>query len=98
MAKHTIKGYLWHVTFDKSDDVLVVFNDSRSMDKVNPNWALIREQSFEVEVPDDFDPRPQKIAALEQQLKDDAAAYQKRVTDTRRRLSELTAIEYVEAA
>jgi len=56
--------------------------------------TYVCSQEIEIEVPDDYDPRAQKIAALEAQKAQAAADYQKTVTDINRRISELQAIEY----
>lgn len=56
--------------------------------------AYICSQEIEIEVPDDFDPRPAQIAALRDQQTKAAAEYQKTVTDIQRRISELQAIEF----
>lgn len=54
----------------------------------------IGEQEIEIEVPDDFDPRAQKIAALEKHKQKVMADYQKTVTEINERISKLQAIEY----
>ena len=56
--------------------------------------TFVCEQEVEVEVPDDYDPRAQQVAALEKQKQKVMADYQKSVTDINRRISELQAIEY----
>ena len=52
----------------------------------------ICEQEIEIEVPDDFDPRAQQIAALEAQKKKVMAQYQKTVTEITERINKLQAI------
>ena len=52
----------------------------------------ICEREIEIEVPDDFDPRAQQIAALEAEKKKVMAEYQKTVTDITSRMSKLQAI------
>ena len=54
----------------------------------------ICEQEIEVEVPDDFDPRAQQIAALVLQKQKVMADYQKTVTEINDRISRLQAIEH----
>ena len=51
-------------------------------------------QEIEIEVPDDYDPRTQKIAALVEKKKQALADYEKTLTDINRRISELQAIEF----
>lgn len=55
--------------------------------------VYVGEQEIEIDVPDNYDPRHQQIAALQEEQKKAAAAYQKAVTDIQRRISQLQAIE-----
>jgi hypothetical protein len=55
--------------------------------------TYIGEQEIEIEVPDNYDPRAQKIAALEKHKQKVMADYQKTVTEINARISELQAIE-----
>jgi hypothetical protein len=56
--------------------------------------TYIGEQEVEVEVPDNYDPRPKQIAALEKQRQKVMADYQKTVTEINDRISKLQALEY----
>ena len=56
--------------------------------------TYVGEQEIEIEVPEDYDPRAQKIAALEKYKKKVMADYQKTVTEINDRISKLQAIEY----
>ena len=56
--------------------------------------TYVGEQEVEIDVPDNYDPRPQQIAALQALQQTAAANYQKTVTDIQRRISELQAIEF----
>ena len=55
--------------------------------------TYVGEQEIEIEVPDDYDPRAQKIAALEKHKQKVMADFQKTVTQINARISELQAIE-----
>jgi hypothetical protein len=66
---------------------------SHKMDDTNYR-AHIGEQEVEIEVPDDFDPRAQQIAALEAQKQKVMADYQKTVTEINERINKLQAIEH----
>ena len=55
--------------------------------------TYVGEQDIEIEVPDDYDPRAQKIAALQAQKLKIMSDYQKTVTEINARISELQAIE-----
>ena len=56
--------------------------------------AHICEQEIEFEVPDNFDPRAQQIAALEKQRQKVMAEYQKTVNEINDNISKLQALEY----
>jgi hypothetical protein len=56
--------------------------------------TYVGEQEIEIEVPDNYDPRAQKIAALQAKKNKIMADYQKTVTEINTRISELQAIEY----
>lgn len=56
--------------------------------------VLVREQMFEVEVQDDFDPRPQMVKALEAEKEQARADFAKRVMEIDKRINELLALEH----
>lgn len=56
--------------------------------------VFIAEQVFTVEIPDNFDPVPAQVAALEAEKRQAMAEYQAKVADINERLSKLQAIEY----
>lgn len=56
--------------------------------------TYIGEQEVEIEVPDDYDPRAQKIAALMKKKQKIMADYQRTVTEINDRISNLQALEY----
>lgn len=56
--------------------------------------TFVNEQEVEIEVPDNFDPRPDQIAALEAQKQKAKADYQATVNDINERISKLQALEY----
>jgi len=58
------------------------------------NYTFVCEQDIELDIPDNYDPRAQQIAALEAQKTKAMADYQKSVTDINDRISKLTALEY----
>jgi hypothetical protein len=55
--------------------------------------TYVGPQEIEIDVPDDYDPRAQKIAALEKHKQKVMADYQKTVTEINARISKLQAIE-----
>ena len=92
MAKHTIKGFLvceplaWH-----NENEQIRFQCCKPWE--GQNAVLIGPHEFEVEVPDDFDTRPQQIAALQEQQRQAQADFAKLSTDIARQISELTCLE-----
>lgn len=56
--------------------------------------TYVSEQEVEIEVPDNYDQRPQQIAALEKQRQKVMADYQATVNEINDRISKLQAIEY----
>ena len=60
--------------------------------------TYVGEQEFEIEVPDNYDPRAQKVAALEKYKQKVMADYHKTVTEINDRISKLQALEYTDAA
>jgi hypothetical protein len=92
--KHTISGFIYHVSYDfRPDEFTVCFNKSDTMGKADPDWVLIGPHSFDVELPDDFDPRPAKIAALEEAKRKARADFAARITELDAQIQSLLAIE-----
>ena len=60
----------------------------------NENRVFIEEQQFTVDIPDDFDPIPGQVAALEEKKREALAEYQRTVAEINDRLSKLQAIEF----
>lgn len=56
--------------------------------------TYVNSQEVEIEVPENYDPRAQKIAVLEKQRQQVMADYQKSVNDINERISKLQALEY----
>ena len=54
----------------------------------------VSTQEIEIEVPDNYNPQAQKIAALQAKKEKIMADYQKTVTEINERISKLQAIEY----
>lgn len=95
MAKHTINGFIvyrperWWEDHERIDFQTY---DPRDID--HSTAVFVSEHSFEVEVPDDFDPRPQQIQALEKKrdaVRDEMSA---RITEINQQIQSLLAIEH----
>ena len=55
--------------------------------------VYVKEHTTTVEVPDDFDPRPLQVAALEAKKQTVSAEFQARITEIDRQIQSLLAIE-----
>lgn len=58
------------------------------------HYTFVCEQEIELDVPDNYDPRANQIAALEKQKQKVMADYQKSVAEINDRISKLQALEY----
>ena len=68
--------------------------DCRAWDAASVDGRVfVTEHTTTVEVPDDFDPRPQQVAALEAEKQKARAEFQKRITEIDRQIQSLMAIE-----
>lgn len=98
MAKHTIKGFItWRDGLHGLLPPEVSFTtfDPRKYEQSTIRPAVVvREHSFEVEVPDDFDSRPAQVAALEKHKQEIRAQFAASVAEIDKRISELQAITY----
>ena len=56
--------------------------------------TYVGEQEIEIDVPENYDPRAQQIAALEKHKQKVMADYQKTVNEINTRISKLQALEY----
>lgn len=60
--------------------------------------TLVGQQDVELDIPDNYDPRAQQVAALIASKQALMAEYQKTVDDINERISKLQALEYTDAA
>lgn len=91
--KVTIKGFLCYSKWAWNDVPtyeLWPFDASKTGDG---HRALIREQYFEVDIPDDFDPRPQQIAVLKAKKQEILAEAHVKATNIDEQISRLLCIE-----
>jgi len=89
-VKVTAHIYFSKYSWEEKGEYLLFYakiDDSETM-------AHVSSQEIEVEIPDDYDPRAQQIAALEKQKQKVMADYQKTVTEINERISKLQALEY----
>jgi uncharacterized protein YfaS (alpha-2-macroglobulin family) len=95
MSKHKITGYITYRParpwMDYPEVNFFTF-DPRKLEAFN-DYIVIREHEFEVEIPDDFDPRPAQVAALGAELQKVRADSGRRCAEIEAQISALTAIE-----
>lgn len=92
--KHTIKGYVTYRTesyYTDAERVHWTRYDPR-ITGLNKD-VLIGEHSIEVEVPDDFDPRPAQVQRLREEQQKVRAAMAKRIKELDDQINSLLALE-----
>lgn len=95
--KHTIDGYVTYTKRPYQAEAEISFSTFKPSDKYWPHTIIIGEHSFEVDVPDNFDPRPAQIERLKEQERKARADFQATLTEIHRQISELEAIEFTPA-
>jgi hypothetical protein len=93
-VKVTAKAWLhWHASpYDKDGGRFTFFENNMSV--CGPEYVGIREVEVEQEVPDDFDPRPEQIAALREKKKEILATAQAKANNIDELIQTLLAIEF----
>lgn len=86
----TIKGWVVFGMFDWQKRPEYSFFDFKPNGKTH---VPIAEHTITVDAPDDFDPRPQMVANLEEQKRSIEAEFHKRVTELNAQIQSLLAIE-----
>lgn len=95
--KRTIKGFITFRPagryYAKPEIDFYTF-DPRKFDSDHyKDLIVVREHSFEIEVPDNYDPREQMLANLRAAKEKARAEFAAKVTEYDRRINELLAIE-----
>jgi len=90
--KKTLKGFL-HFSAEPWNYGELVLRHRDYTGETDMNEILIREIAVEIDIPDNFDPRPAQIKALEAKQKQAAAAFQTMNTEIMRQISQLQALE-----
>jgi arylsulfatase A-like enzyme len=96
MAKHLINGHIyWQQNkYMRAPKIRFDEYDMRKWDADALDGRVhVAEYSFEVEVPDDFDPRPQMVATLEAEKRQLRAEFAAKVTEIDAQIQKLLAIE-----
>jgi hypothetical protein len=91
--KVTIKAFVHHRQYAWSKEVAYTI-DVCDMSKVDASYSVIRQQEFEVEIPDDFDPTPSKIAALKAKKQEILAEAHVKAENIEEQIQRLLCIEH----
>ncbi|MES2942965.1 MAG: hypothetical protein V4772_08880 [Pseudomonadota bacterium] len=92
--KKTITGFIIYKTDSwVDDDKRIGFDTFDPRRLTDSRSVVIREHSIEVDVPDNFDPRPQQIKKLEEKQQEAAAAFHALTIEIKRKISELQSLE-----
>ena len=88
--KRQFPMHLYHVQWRNDTPDYMLLNGKDSSDST---FTLVGPVTVECEVPDDFDPRPAKVASIDAQIQKLRAEHQNRLTELIRKRSELLAID-----
>jgi hypothetical protein len=88
-----IKAFVFYHKFEWSDTIRYSIDSGDLSEVCGPEYVKISHREFEVEIPDDFDPRPAQIAALRKQKEEIMADASVKVTNLEEQISRLLAIE-----
>ena len=89
-----LKGFVFCRVFgDQTEFELLPWDCRTWTEAAQCGRIFVKEHTTKVEVPDDFDPRPQQIAALEAAKQKARAEFQARITEIDRQIQSLLAIE-----
>ena len=89
--KTTIKGFVHMSTNSWSRGELHLYGCD--MSDCNLGAVLVKEVDFDFDMPDDFDPRPAQIKALQEKQTQAAADFHALQTDIMRQINDLQALE-----
>lgn len=92
MAKHIVKGYITSTQYQWETQPSFGFTMYKPIQE-HTDAVIVAEHQIEVEVPDDFDPRPGKIAALKEKKKLMEAQFAASVKVINDQINSLLAIE-----
>lgn len=96
MSKHIVSGYITArpITWGADKGKLCVsFSTYKPSHEYDPGCVVVREHSIEVEVADNFDPRPSQVKNLEAAKEEARAQFAKKVREIDDQIGRLLAIE-----
>ena len=98
MAKHTVNGALYLYVPERaySDKPIYHFNAGAGL--TGESFIKIVDHSFDIEIPDDFDPAPRQIETLNEKKRLLRVKLAEELASIDDRISKLSAIEYTSEA
>lgn len=98
MSKHTLHGFITHTTYpwhgDKSKPIINFAVAGEAALVTSEYTVPVRQHSIEVDVPDNFNPNPLKVAAMRAKIdKIKIAAYEE-VTNLQQEIEKLLCLSY----
>jgi hypothetical protein len=87
------KGYVYYVKYDFDDKPHLAWHSSNTMGNHTAEWVLVGPQDIEISCPDDFDPRPAQVAALDEQIAKTRAEFTARINELQDQKNKLLCLE-----
>ena len=91
--KTVIKGFIHYKNPQAWERNNNGFMHSTAGDLSMAGYIKVQAHDLEIEVPDNFDPRPQQVAALQAEQKKVRAEFAARIVELDRQISTLTCLE-----
>ena len=91
--KQKIKAFVFYHKYEWRTDAEYRI-DCNDMTQVGPDYVMIGEQEFEVEIPDNFDPRPFQVKGLRAEKERIIAEAHAKVVNLEEQIQKLLAIEH----
>lgn len=90
--KHTIDGFIAYTKRAHAKEPTISFSIYKPSKEYAPDTVVVRAHSIKVEVADDYDPRPELINGLKEQMKKARADFEALCTDIKRQISQYEAL------
>lgn len=94
IMKTVITQHLYWHKWDWEEKGAFCIDKSDSLAKIGPEYVLIRAIDVEIEVPDDFDPRPHQIATLREKQKEIRAESEAKLNNIEEQIQRLQCLEF----
>jgi hypothetical protein len=91
--KKLMKGYVYRIQYEHNDAPHLNWAQSSTMAEADPDWVLVCPYDFEIECPDDFDPRPAQLRAIDAKERAIRAEFTNRITELQEQRNKLLALE-----